>query len=158
MRTVGRWGIAGLIKNNFTDYDLTYQPHKSGNIVTVGGTDGWGVSTKTKNPNEAYAVAAALSTKGPSLEMVKLGGNIPALRSVAAMPEFTQYGPKNTKIFYESLEKGCKPLPAPINFNIIEPLVDRNLAPIWNGEVSVEAGLKKAHAELQAEMDKIKGQ
>jgi multiple sugar transport system substrate-binding protein len=158
MRTCGRWCINGLQKNNFTDYDIVYNPHKSGNIVTVGGTDGWGISSKTKTPNEAYTVAAALSGPGPSLEMVKLGGNIPALRSIANTPEFSTYGPKNTKIFYESLEKGCKALPAPTNFNIIEPLVDRNLAPIWNGEVSVEEGLKKAHAELTVEMDKIKGQ
>lgn len=103
MRTCGRWCISGLLKNNFTDYDLTYQPHKSGQFTTVAGTDGWGVSSKSKTPNEAYVVAAALSGPGPSLEMVKLGGNIPALRSVADKPEFAQYGPKNTKIFYESL-------------------------------------------------------
>ncbi|MBE0699546.1 MAG: hypothetical protein IH586_21695, partial [Anaerolineaceae bacterium] len=67
------------------------------------------------------------------------------------------YGPKNTKIFYESLS-GAKALPAPTNFNILEPLVDRNPAPIWNGEVSVEEGLKRAHEELSAELEKIKGQ
>lgn len=156
MRTCGRWCIAGLLQNKFTDYNLVYQPHKSGNVMTVAGTDGWGVSTKSKNPNEAYTVAAALSGPSPSLEMVKLGGNIPALRSVAEKPEFAKYGPANTKIFYESLA-GAKALQAPTNFNIIEPVVDRNFAPIWNGEVTVEQGLAKGHQELQAEMDKIKG-
>ena len=157
MRTCGRWCIAGLLSNKFTDYDLVYQPHKSGAVLTDAGTDGWGVSSKSKTPNEAYAVAVALSGPGPSLAMTKLGGNIPALKSVANMPEFTQYGPKNTAIFYESLS-GAKALQAPTNFNVIEPVVDRNLAPIWNGEVSVADGLAKAHTELQAEMDKIKGQ
>ena len=158
MRTCGRWCISGLMNNKFTDYDLVYNPHKSGNIVTVGGTDGWGISSKTKTPNEAYIVAAALSGPGPSLEMVKMGGNIPALRSVSKNVEFAEYGQKNNQIFYDSLEAGCKALPAPTNFNVIEPLVDRHLAPIWNGEVSVEDGLKAAHTALQAEMDKIKGQ
>jgi len=157
MRTCGRWCIAGLMNQKFTDYDLVYQPHKSGPILTDAGTDGWGVSSKSKTPNEAYDVAVALSGPGPSLAMTKLGGNIPALKSVASMPEFTQYGPKNTAIFYESLS-GAKALQAPTNFNVIEPIVDRNLAPIWNGEVSVADGLAKGHAELQAEMDKIKGQ
>jgi len=157
MRTCGRWCISGLLQNNFTDYDLVYQPHKSGDVLTDAGTDGWGVSSKSKNPNEAFTVAAALSGPGPSLQMTKLGGNIPALKSVADMPEFKQFGPKNTAIFYESLA-GAKALQAPTNFNVIEPIVDRNLAPIWNGEISVEEGLKKAHTELQAEMDKIKGQ
>jgi multiple sugar transport system substrate-binding protein len=155
MQTCGRWCIAGLLKNNFTDYDLVYQPHKSGNVVTVAGTDGWGVATQTKHPNEAYAVAAALSSEGPSLEMVKLGGNIPALRSVADKPEFTKYGPANTKIFYESLD-GAKALQAPTNFNIVEPIVDKTFEPIWNGEISVAEGLAKGHKELQAEMDKLK--
>ncbi len=154
MRTCGRWCISGLLQNKFTDYDLTYQPHKVGPFTTVAGTDGWGVSSKSKTPNEAYTVAALLSGPGPSLEMVKLGGNIPALRSVSEKPEFAKFGPANTKIFYESLS-GAKALPAPVNFNVIEPLVDRNLAPIWNGEVTVEEGLAKAHAELQAEMEKI---
>ncbi len=53
---------------------------------------------------------------------------------------------------------GAKALQAPVNFNVIEPIVDRNLAPIWNGEISVADGLAKAHTDLQAEMDKIKGQ
>lgn len=157
MRTCGRWCISGLLTNKFADYDLAYQPHKSGNFTTVAGTDGWGVSSKTKTPNEAYAVAAALSGPGPSLEMVKLGGNIPALKSVSEKPEFSTYGPKNTKIFYESLS-GAKALPAPTNFNVIEPLVNSKLQPIWNGEVSVEKGLAEAHAALQAEMEKIKNQ
>jgi multiple sugar transport system substrate-binding protein len=154
MRTCGRWCIAGLLQNNFTDYDLVYQPHKSGNVLTVAGTDGWGVTAQTKNPNEAFTVAAALSGSGPSLEMVKLGGNIPALRSVANMPEFASFGPSNTKIFYESLD-GAKALQAPTNFNICEPIVNKAFAPIWNGEVSVADGLAKGHQELQAEMDKI---
>jgi multiple sugar transport system substrate-binding protein len=157
MRTCGRWCIAGLLQNKFTDYDLVYQPHKEGSIITDAGTDGWGVCSKTKTPNEAYDVAVAMSGPGPSLAMTKLGGNIPALKSVANLPEFTQFGPKNTAIFYESLS-GAKALQAPVNFNVIEPLVDRNFAPIWNGEISVADGLAKAHAELQAEMDKIKGQ
>jgi multiple sugar transport system substrate-binding protein len=157
MRTCGRWCISGLLTNKFTDYDLVYQPHKSGDFTTVAGTDGWGVSSKTKTPNEAYVVAAALSGPGPSLEMVKLGGNIPALRSVSEKPEFATYGPKNTKIFYESLS-GAKALPAPTNFNVIEPLVNSKLQPIWNGEVSVEQGLADAHKALQAEMEKIKNQ
>ena len=157
MRTCGRWCISGLLQNKFTDYDLVYQPHKSGPILTDAGTDGWGVCSKSKTPNEAFTVAAALSGPEISLAMTKLGGNIPALKSVAALPEFAQYGPKNTAIFFESLS-GAKALQAPTNFNIIEPIVDSNLAPIWNGEISVVDGLAKAHTALQAEMDKIKGQ
>ncbi|MDD5369800.1 MAG: sugar ABC transporter substrate-binding protein [Anaerolineaceae bacterium] len=155
MRTVGHWGIGGLLQNNFADYDLVYQPHKSGSVLTVAGTDGWGVCTKSKYQSEAFAVIAALSSDAPYMQMLKLGGSIPARKSIAEKPEFTQYGPKNTAIFYESLA-GAKAVQAPTNFNIIEPIVNRNFTPIWSGEATVEAALAKAHTELQAEMDKIK--
>lgn len=155
MRTCGRWCIGGLLKNEFKSYDLVYQPLRSGNVRTVAGTDGWGVSTSTKNQAEAFQVAKFLSGKEASLDMVRLGGNIPALRSVANMPEFREFGPANTGIFYESLDY-AKTVPSPPNFNIIEPIMDRMLAPIWNGEKSVEEALQEGHKQLQAEMDKLK--
>ena len=53
-----------------------------------------------------------------------------ALRSVAETPDFKTFGPKNTKIFYESLD-GCKALQAPTNFNICEPIVNKTFEPIF---------------------------
>lgn len=156
MFTCGRWCTEGMIKNGFKEFDIAYQPHKSGPFTTVAGTDGWGITTKSQYPNEAFYAAAQLSGPDCSLEMVKMGGNIPALRSTADRAEFLESGPKNSKIFYESLD-GAKAVPAPTNFNIVEPIVNRHLMPIWSGETSVEDAMNAAHAELQAEMDKIKG-
>jgi multiple sugar transport system substrate-binding protein len=155
MRTCGRWCIEGMKKNGFNDFDIVYQPHKTGDTVTVAGTDGWGISTKSKTPSEAFLVAKELSGPECSLEMIKLGGNIPALRSIAEKPDFLSSGPSNSKIFYESLN-GAKAVPSPANFNIVEPLIDRHLTPIWNGETSVEDAMKLAHEELKVEMDKLK--
>ena len=87
--------------------------------------------------------------------MVLLGGNIPALRSVAEMPVFAEYGPPNTALFYESLDFAAT-VPSPTNFNIVEPILNRNYATIWNGDRSVEEALQAAHDELQPEMDKLK--
>jgi multiple sugar transport system substrate-binding protein len=155
MRTCGRWCIGGSMKEHFTDYDLQYMPHRSGNLKTVVGTDGWGISTSSKQPNEAWQMVKVLSGKESSRAMVTLGGNIPALRSVAEEPAFSENSPGNTKIFYESLDTAAT-VPSPNNFNIIEPILDRHYATIWNGETSVEDAVQAAHAELQAEMDKLK--
>ena len=155
MFTCGRWCIAGLQTNNFTTYDLQYHPHRAGNLKTVAGTDGWGVSTSTKSAPEAWDVVKFLSNSDAAVDMVKSGGNIPALRSVAEMPVFTEYGPSNTKIFYESLDY-AKTVPAPPNFNIIDPILNRHYQTIWNGEKTVEEALAAADVELQAEMDKLK--
>jgi len=155
MRTCGRWCIAGSMNEKFTDYDLVYQPHASGDVRTVAGTDGWGISTSTKEKDQAWDVVKLLSGTDASIDMVKSGGNIPALRSVAEMPVFAQFCPPNTAIFYSSLDH-ARTVPAPTNFNIIEPLLDRHYATIWNGESTVEEAVNAAHTELQAEMDKIK--
>lgn len=154
MRTCGRWCISGLLEADFTTYDLQYQPHRAGSLKTVAGTDGWGVSSSSQNPQAAWDVVKLLSGPEASLDMVQLGGNIPALRSVAEKSEFAEYGPANTKIFYESLDFAAT-VPSPTNFNIIEPILNRHYATIWNGEKSVEEALQAAHDELQPEMDKL---
>jgi len=155
MLTCGRWCTEGMIKNGFKEFDIAYAPHKSGDIVTVAGTDGWGITVKSEHPNEAFFAAKELSGPVCSFEMIKMGGNIPALRSIAEKPEFLTTGPKNSKIFYESLD-GAKAVPSPTNFNLVEPLINRYLTPIWSGEQTVEQAMQAAHTELQAEMDKVK--
>lgn len=154
MRTCGRWCIGGSLEADFTTYDLQYQPHRAGSLKTVAGTDGWGVSTSSESPQEAWEVVKLLSGPEASLDMVQLGGNIPALRSVAEMPEFAEFGPASTALFYESLDFAAT-VPSPNNFNIIEPILNRHYATIWNGEKSVEEALQAAHDELQPEMEKL---
>ena len=154
MRTCGRWCISGLLEADFDTYDLQYQPHRAGPLKTVAGTDGWGISGSSKAPQEAWEVVKLLSGPEASLDMVQLGGNIPALRSIAEKPEFAEYGPANTAIFYESLDFAAT-VPSPTNFNVIEPILNRHYATIWNGEKSVEEALQAAHDELQPEMDKL---
>jgi multiple sugar transport system substrate-binding protein len=155
MRTCGRWCIGASLENDFTTYDLQYQPHRSGPTRTVAGTDGWGMSSATKAEQEAWEVVKFLSNTDAAIDMVQLGGNIPALRSVAEMPVFAEYGPPNTAIFYESLDY-AKTVPSPTNFNVIEPIMNRHLDTIWNGEKSVEEAVVACHDEMQAEMDKLR--
>ena len=71
------------------------------------------------------------------------------------MPVFAEYGPANTALFYKSLDY-AKTVPSPTNFNIIEPVMNRHLETIWNGEKTVDEAVQAMHVELQAEMDKIK--
>ena len=155
MRTCGRWCIGGSIEADFETYDLQFQPFQSGSVRTVAGTDGWGIASVSQNPDKAWEAVKILSDVDSSLAMVRLGGNIPALRSVAEMPEFAEFGPPRTDLFYGSLDF-AKTVPSPPNFNIVEPIMNRHLSTIWNGERAVEEALADAHNEIQAEMDKIK--
>lgn len=154
MRTCGRWCIGGSLEADFTTYDLQYQPHQAGPLRTVAGTDGWGIASASENQDAAWEVVKLLSGPEASLDMVQLGGNIPALRSVSEMPAFAEFGPPNTALFYETLDYAAT-VPSPPNFNIIEPILNRHYATIWNGEKSVEEALQAAHDELQPEMEKL---
>ena len=93
MRTCGRWCISGSLEADFTTYDMQYQPHRAGPLKTVAGTDGWGISSSSESPQEAWEVVKLLSSTETSIDMVQLGGNIPALRSVAELPVFAEFGP-----------------------------------------------------------------
>lgn len=155
MRTCGRWCIAGSLNEDFTSYDLQYQPHRAGPLKTVAGTDGWGISSTANDVDAAWEVVKLLSGTEASIDMVQAGGNIPALRSVAEMPVFAEYGPPNTAIFYESLDV-ADTVPSPTNFNIVEPILNRHYQTIWNGEKSVEEALAAAQAELEPEMEKLR--
>ena len=155
MRTCGRWCISGSLEADFTTYDMQYQPHRAGPLKTVAGTDGWGISSSSESPQEAWEVVKLLSSTETSIDMVQLGGNIPALRSVAELPVFAEFGPASTALFYESLDFAAT-VPSPTNFNIVEPILNRNYSTIWNGERTVEEALQAAHDELQPEMDKLK--
>ncbi|MCB0182630.1 MAG: hypothetical protein KDE31_00110, partial [Caldilineaceae bacterium] len=112
------------------------------------------ISSSSKTPQEAWEAVKLLSGPDASLDMVKLGGNIPALRSVAEMSEFMEYGPPNTALFYDSLDFATT-VPSPRNFNIIEPILNRHYASIWNGERTVEEALNAAQEELVPEMEKL---
>jgi multiple sugar transport system substrate-binding protein len=155
MRICGRWCIGGCLTEGFETYDLAYMPHRAGALKTVAGTDGWGMATLCKNKEEAWKMLTLLSGKEASMDMTRLGGNVPTLRSIAETPEFREYGPANTALFYQSLDY-ADTVPSPNNFNIVEPVLDRNYSGIWNNEVSVAEAVQAAHTELQAEMDKLK--
>lgn len=156
MRTCGRWCIGGSLAENFTTYDLQYQPHQAGPLKTVAGTDGWGIANTAKDKDASWEVVKLLSGTEAALDMVRAGGNIPALRSVAETPDFREYGPANTALFYASLDY-AKTVPSPKNFNIVDPILNRHYATIWNGEKSVEEALNAAHTELEVEMEKLRG-
>lgn len=155
MRTCGRWCFGASLAEGFETYDIQYQPYQSGPYRTDVGTDGWGISSSAADDQAAWEVVKFLSNQDAAIDMVQLGGNVPALRSVSEMPVFAEYGPANTALFYKSLDY-AKTVPSPTNFNIIEPVMNRHLETIWNGEKTVDEAVQAMHVELQAEMDKIK--
>ena len=97
MRTCGRWCFGASLAEGFETYDIQYQPYQSGPYRTDVGTDGWGVSSSAADDQAAWEVVKFLSNQDAAIDMVQLGGNVPALRSVSEMPVFAEYGPANRR-------------------------------------------------------------
>lgn len=158
MRGCGGWCIAGCNENKFYDYKLQYYPHKAGPLKTVVGVGGDGMATLAKEPDAAWEVLKLINGPEYTREYTKANGSPMARRSVVETVDFTDRAkpsPADMSIFYASLDYADF-VPSPPNFNVIDPVLQRWYAQIWNGTISVEEACAGAHQELQTEMDKLK--
>lgn len=158
MRSCGGWCINMCKADEMMDFALQYYPHQAGPLKTVIGVGAYTMATAARATADAWEVIKVLNDPEVQTSWVLIDGAPPSRRSVAESPAFqnlTEGAPADMKIFYESLDYAAL-VPSPVNFNIVDPLMQRWYAKIWNGEMSVEEALANAHTELQAEMDKVK--
>jgi len=159
MRGCGRWCTGQAKNNDFTDYNFTYYAHKSGPLKTVVGVGGWSTVTMCQHKDEAWEAIKVLDSFEQGLRFINTTGSVPARRSVSETDDFLQgdhLSPvADMRMFYESLD-GAAVVPSPPNFNVVDPLLRRWYAQLWNGDITVDELVVGAHEELQAEMDKIR--
>jgi len=155
MRGCGSWCRTAAKNAGFTDYGLQLFPHNAGPLRTVVGMGGFGVTTLSENPTEAWDVVKLLVSYEQQLD--RAGGNeVPSRRSVAESSEFLDSFPTaDGRASYESPDYAAC-VPSPPNFNIVDPLLMRYYTKIWNGEMEVAEAVTACHEELQMEMDKLK--
>lgn len=153
MTGFGHWPIQNFIASNFRDFDVQYWPRKTA-ATSVYGVGGWGIAAGSKNKALAWELIKELTSQQTSQAIADAGAAIPGRRSIAATESFLKF-PSNSKIFYESLND-AKAVPAPANFNDVESIFMRHFTEIMSGSVTPEDGLKAAHEELSAAMNKLK--
>jgi multiple sugar transport system substrate-binding protein len=158
MRSCGGWCINPTLADEMFDFAFQYYPHKSGDLKTVIGVGAYTMATATEVPQPAWDVIKILNGPEVQTSWATVDGAPPSRKSVADSPAFMELAkPSNAdmRIFWESLDHAAL-VTSPINFNIVDPLLQRWYAKIWNGEMSVEEAVAGADVELQAEMDKLK--
>jgi hypothetical protein len=101
-------------------------------------------------------VSDVLGTPEVLTSFINVAGSVPSRRSVAETATFLEGPPGvDMSIFYESLDY-ADVVPSPPNFNLLDPLLKRWYGQLWSGDITADELVAGAHAELQAEMDKIK--
>lgn len=146
----GHWPMQFFASNQFKDFDVLPWPRKASGS-TVFGLDGWGISTKTKNPELAWELIKEFAGADSQHQAAGEGVAIPARRSVADTKEFLAH-PAHAKLFYESL-RYAQPVQAPKNYSDVERIVMRHLGSVMANEVTPENAMKAAHDELSAAME-----
>lgn len=149
----GRWPIGTFLPNGFKSFDIQLYP-KGDTYKTVFGGSGYPILKSSKNPDLAWEFQKYTVSKEIQDVTVgtpdKPGDSIPSLRSVAATMSAVGVPPKNSDLFYDSIDKHDQlvPYPAPANYSEYEATVLRNLQLIFAGEKSVKDGLSAMQSDL----------
>jgi multiple sugar transport system substrate-binding protein len=114
------------------------------------------INGATKVPDQAFELQKWLTNKESALRQFRVDGGIPGARPDAWNdPEPVRVKPL-FKLFRDFMEKeGPGPLPVPWNLKMpeIQQLSDKQLAPLWTGEQSVDQVVTAAMGPFQTLLD-----
>ena len=150
----GRWPIGTFLPAGFKSFDIQLYP-KGDTYQTVFGGSGYPILKSSKNPDLAWKFQKFTVSKDIQNQIVGTpaapGDSIPSLRSAAATMTTVGTPPKNSQLFYDSIDKHEQlvPYPAPAKYSEYESTVLRYTQLIFGGEVSVKAGLASMQKELE---------
>ncbi|MCU1558756.1 MAG: uncharacterized protein JWN09_2751 [Microbacteriaceae bacterium] len=150
----GRWPIGTFLPAGFKAFDIQLYP-KGDTYKTVFGGSGYPILKSSKNPDLAWEFQKYTVSKAIQEQTVgtpdKPGDSIPSLRSVADTMTTVGVPPKNSQLFYDSIDKHdtLVPYPAPAKYSEYESTVLRYLQLIFAGEDSVKNGLAGMQKELE---------
>ncbi|MCC3358941.1 ABC transporter substrate-binding protein [Bacillus sp. REN16] len=143
----GPWAMGGLSNNANFDFDIVPIPEgKDGSVTAIVGS-GFSISKGTKFPEEAFKALTVLTSEDSLIELAELGRAFPARKSghdiyYETVPESF----KDVLTYASSNAKGYLTTPT---WQQGYDLILRGLVPIFNGQISVEEGLKDLQQQLE---------
>ena len=153
----GRWQTA-IYKREIGDrfrWDTIWMPVKDlseKRSYTIG-TEAWGIYRGSKNIEDAWSVLKWLAGPGGSRVLAGMGGAIPAVRSVAASPDFLDQGPpsrEGNRWWLEAMQHAVRP-PREPHWTKVEQLMTQVLKLGWDGQ----RPFKELALELKPRIDEI---
>lgn len=150
----GRWPIGTFLPAGFKSFDIQLYP-KGDTYQTVFGGAGYPILKSSKNPDLAWKFQKFTVSEDVQKQVVGTpdapGDSIPSLRSVAATMTTVGTLPKNSQLFYDSIDKHPQlvPYPAPAKYSEYESTVLRYTQLIFGGEDSVKDGLAAMQKALE---------
>lgn len=157
MFPMGPWDTAAFWDLKF-DYDLMPWPSNNGTSGTWLGSQGFGVSAKTKNPQEAFDLAAFLSVD-PDIqrEAMTMGLQVPNLIDMAKNDylNMTDKKPVSKQVFLDVIETNGHDWAFEKTYDREwYDLFNSSVTQVWDGKKTPEAFVKELQPKMQELVDK----
>ncbi|QYR22468.1 extracellular solute-binding protein [Paenibacillus sp. sptzw28] len=157
MFPMGPWDTAAFWDLKF-DYDLMPWPSNNGTWGTWLGSQGFGVSAKTKSPQEAFDLVAFLSVD-PDIqrEAMTMGLQVPNLIDMAKNDylKMTDKKPVNKQVFLDVIETNGHDWSFEKTYDREwYDLFNSSVTQVWEGKKTPEAFVKELQPKMQELVDK----
>lgn len=148
----GRWRVAPLLSSESVDFnwDVALFPAGSaGSVIDVDGS-GWGISSTSDSPDEAWQVIEFISSADAMTAFTEAGIIIPARRSVGLSESFISpdIAPASDEIFITANETGI-PTETFEGFGEFLNLMNEGLSEVWLCQTSVADGLAQVERDIE---------
>ena len=155
MWTGGMWlgADATVVADRFKMDAVLIPKGPGGKRGSQGHVDMWAIYSKSKNPDSAWQLMKHFVSKEQGVEMMS-ESNIPGARpdswsDFSSRPLF--------KVFKDFMDTdgGPGPLALPYNYKMLDyqNVLQKEIAPLWTGEKSVDATVAAMMGPLQAQLD-----
>lgn len=147
----GRW-IMNKITDANMDMDIAAFPSRVSGTTVLGG-GGYGISSKTDNPDLAFAFVQEMLSPETMTDVAAAGRIIPARKSIAESGGVLKF-PDSAELYYAALDD-IKTVPSPANFETVNEIFMRHFTDIMLNNIGIDEGIAAAHAEIEAAMAKL---
>jgi ABC-type glycerol-3-phosphate transport system substrate-binding protein len=155
MYMTGPWDIQLLRETKGLQWDVAPLPQQK-EAATLLGTENYAVWSGTKHPDEAWELFKYLLSPEAQVFMAEKLEKMPSRTSVLNGAYAQAQTDHNRKVFADALAYARAPENIP-EWSQVKDLIQNELDLIWVGKKSVQAGLKKAAAEVNATLKKLRG-
>jgi ABC-type glycerol-3-phosphate transport system substrate-binding protein len=138
----------GMINAGMRDFDVLYLPRWRTQTHEYGGT-GFPIMKDSKHHEESWQLTQFLIRKDSIASFCATVAQTPARRSVAYDMWIKQgEAPLHNRIYFDSLDRGARAVPAPPEFNEVEALTLKYLKQVTANEISAKGAMDGLHREL----------
>ncbi len=147
----GRWPLANIRELEIVDkVKIAQWPQKTGPGSPIGWKS-YPIFDVSENKEAAWAFAKFMTSPEASLELAKLGTELPPRREAIESDVFLENSPEGMSVLFDAVDYAT-PVPGPDNGAVIQAAIEETFDQILIGNVDAESALADLNEEIQSEL------